>query len=367
MVYLLTVRKAFFLLIGILAVVSLKGTANTAAILDMRDCEGFSERLEEPLDSHTEVRFARYLQEGSFPMTFENETYAARWCYLWEKEQAQNEVNRRERTDFRSRSLQERFDNIGIGSRTPAAGSFPTTDKELTDLVPHRQARVRARLKNRNCEMSGNSSEELEEYAICLKELVKVFSITDKTKEERRLSRLGLRVPKPNRETREPLVQRTGDYTRRSVLRTAEVIQSAAATHQFDPLSIGSIPLDEALENKIRVGVGRHDCSRVVPVEARIRCEWLVQKSYRTQAGLLGRTESRLRALGVFEGGLIRRGVGQANSNDETASVQSTIQTRRLLGGFRPTPRTIQEAQENFQSPVVVPGDCTVDPTRCND
>ncbi|HLC76009.1 MAG TPA: hypothetical protein VJB82_02740 [Candidatus Peribacterales bacterium] len=336
-------------------------------ILGTVRCSDIEARLETPLDTHTEARFKKYLDGFSTPKTLASEEEAKRWCYLFELRESIEATNRVHRQDFRTRTLLQRFDNINVdttGEKTtpPAA---PLTDVELSDLPPSRQAKILRKLRLRNCTEGGGTTEEIEEYAICIKELAKAIESSDDAVLRRRVERLSERVSQPSTPSESSRSQETGDYTRGTAAQDLQSIHQAVVdVRTFDLHGPGSQPLSVPIEAKIKPYAERHDCSRVSIGESKIRCEWLVQYSYYLRKLNPSRSEANLRSLGLLNGVLLRRGVNQTYRS-AVESTQGILNTRRLQG-FRPSPRTIQDLKENFQSPVVVPGDCQVDPKLCN-
>lgn len=363
-----SVKHVFLLVVG--AVIFLGAPfapVSATPILDGVRCDEIDGRLETPLDTHTEARYEKYLDQFSTPKTFSTEQDAERWCYLFEQREATSATNRTRSDIFRNRTLLERFNNINVDSRggAPTIPTAPVTDVELADLPPNRQARILRKIRLRNCSDGGKTADEIEEYAICLKELTKIIETSDKVVIHRRVERLSERVSKTSTIGNSLLQQRSGDYTRNTAtqdLQSTEQAVGAAST--FDLHGPGSVPLAAPAEIKVKNYVDRHDCSRVRPTESKVRCEWLVQYGYYLRLQDPGRSESSLRSLGLLNGTILRRGINQAYRS-AVDSTQGILNTRRLQG-FRPSPRTIQDLKENYQSPIVVPGDCAVDPKLCN-
>lgn len=348
--------------------------AHAAPILGEQDCTAITGRQSEPVDRKTEVRFARYLYNSTSPKTYVSTETLERWCFLWDEEQ-KKDVSRRERKiEFRNRTLSNRFGDLGIviterkEERGEPSFVVPETDKELDDLSVNRQARIRARLISRNCDPGGRTDWELEEFAICLKELKKITDAASDAAESSRLAGSASRTESRRRNAIIPRedTEKTGygegssDADRPSAVSEEGKLNEAV----FDPKGPGSEPLSEALENRIRPHVDRDDCHRVAPPEAKTRCLWLVQSQRIVREGRMEHTRSRLRSYGILNGAGIRRGI-DTESRKNISSVQAIDRQRRLLG-FRPSPRTIQEIKENYQEAIVVPGDCKVDPKLCN-
>ncbi len=341
--------------------------ATATPVLDVRNCTAVEGRLTEPLDTHTEVRLKKYLSRSAFPKTFSNMEELQRWCSLWEENEKTKVVSRESRLDFRMRTLLQRFyKEEGDSEATGTIAEAPETDLELEDLAPNRQARVQSRINRRNCEAGGTTDEALEEYAICLKELKKVIDQATDTIEGRRMVRQIVRTERHLTSAQKDARVKGGDYSKGSASEeTQSIDQKETNAIQFDPAGPGSEPLQESLENKIGEYVNRGDCLRVTPPEAKVRCQWLVQKNIVGRQGVGGRAESKLRSLGILNGTTIRRGIMQDVYRERIDTSQSIVRTRRLQG-FRPSPRTVKELQENYQTPIVVPGDCQVDPKLCN-
>jgi len=347
---------------------------HAAPVLGEQDCTEITGRQSEPVDHKTEIRFQRYLYNSSSPKTFQSTEHLERWCFLWDEEKTKDVSRREKKTEFRNRTLTNRFGDLGIviterkEERAEPTFEVPETDKELKDLSLNRQSRIRARLINRNCDPGGRTDWELEEYAICLKELKKITDAASETVEGSRLSGSALRTEKRRRNAITPRedTERTGygegssDADRQSAIGEEGKLNEAV----FDPKGSGSEPLREALENRIRSHVDRDDCHRVAPPEAKTRCLWLVQYQRISRGDRFDRAQTRLRTFGVLNGTGIRRGI-DTESRKNISSVQAINIQRRLLG-FRPSPRTIKEIKENYQEAIVVPGDCKVDPKLCN-
>ena len=125
---------------------------------------------------------------------------------------------------------------------------------------------------------------------------------------------------------------------------------------EFDESGPGSVPLVESVENRVNQYVNRGNCSRLNKQDMKDRCEYILNHRKHLRISdderLRGRTSSR-----VSEGAvLLRRGV-QRVYRGNISNTSSVIKARTLQGGFRPSPRTIREAEANFGAPVVVEGD----------
>lgn len=373
MVHSRTVKRFSPFLIALTVIVLIPVLRTHAApVLGGQDCTMITGRQSEPVDSKTEVRFKKYMYNSASPKTFASMMDLERWCFLWDEERIKDAGRRQERMDFRSRTLQDRFYHIDVGAtkkedQEPRV-AIPETDKELKDLSMNRQIRIRARLINRNCDPGGRTGWEMEEYAICLKELKKITDASSEIVEKSRLAGSSLRTEQRRRNAITPRenTERAGYGEGSSV----EDVQSSSEEEGklnkavFDPEGPGSAPLSNTLENRIRSHVNRRDCHRVTPPEAKVRCLWLVQYQLVSRQPGADRAVSRLRSRGVLEGAVIRRGIDSVY-RESIGSIGAIDKQRRLLG-FRPSPRTIQEIKENYQEAIVVPGDCAVDPKLCN-
>lgn len=346
---------------------------HAAPILGEQDCRTVEGRQPDPVDRKTEVRFRRYAEGSASPKTFANITALERWCFLWDEEQTKDVSRRERKMEFRTRTLPSRFYDLGIiitERKEERVEPFfaPETDKELKDLPPNRRARVRARITNRNCHPGGGTDRETKEYAICLKELKKITDAAGDHVEGGRLVGSASRTEQRRRNAITPKedTARTG-YGKDSPPEDEQSFigeEGKLNETVFDPQGAGSAPLSAALENRVRSYVESRDCHRVTPPEAKTRCLWLVQSELMNRQGRIDRAQIRLRTFGVLNGAGIRRGIDTV-SRKSIGSVQAIDRQRRLLG-FRPSPRTIQEIKENYGEPVVVPGDCQVDPKLCN-
>jgi len=358
-VYFITVRHLSFLTVSVVALLSVPlFVASATPILGAIRCDDIEGRLSTPLDPHTEARYRKYLSRSSHPKTFATQQDAERWCFLVEEREASESENRSSREDFRRRTLIERFDNINLDTSEEMriVPEAPLTDTELTDLPPSRQARILRKIRLRNCSVGGGTETETEEYAICIKELKKSIQLSDDAVVHRRVSRLAKRISKTTTINDALQKQRTGDYTRGTAAQDMQSIRQAVTIEkEFDLKGPGSQPLSTVDEAKIKLYVARGDCSRMSLAKSKVRCEWLMQYGYSMGLQRSNRLESRLRAFGLLNGTVLRRGISQTYRS-AIGSTQGILNTRRLQG-FRPSPRTIQEAKENFQSPVVIPGD----------
>ncbi len=319
-------------------------------------CDDVSE-LTEPLDTHTESRFDRYLRRSGEPRNFNSQEEYQRWCTIWRENEELKKTRRSSRVELRMRSLDERFYKV----REEREEIEFETDLTFEDLSPSRQSRILERVKNDNCDPGGGSERELVEYVICKQLMDEGDAARQEIYKSRRLDIRATRsAPARIRSAVEGrLAQRLQDYSGGSA--DATEIQSldqskSEGSEAFDPAGEGSVPLNEAKENRIKRFVDRGDCLRLRNSVEKQRCEWLIQYNRHRREAEREKVTKRLRSIGVGEDVRLRRGV-QQTYRSSIGTTHGVIQRRRLQGGFRPTPRTIQEAQEQFQAPVVIDGD----------
>ncbi len=333
-----------------------------AAFIIRQNCDEVSELAEE-LDRHTEDRFLRYLRNNSFPRSFSAEEQLQRWCYLWNDKNARDAARRdRGHSNRASRTLEERF---YLTEEEKEGIVVPTPEGSFENLPQNRKARILERVKNDNCDPGGGTERELEEYAFCLQLMQERNARREEILQSRR-NIAGGGATRLRSAAEERRVRRLAGHAskfapadRSSILERAE-----KGAEMFDSEGPGSEPLSNALEAKIKRAVNRGDCSRLRSEEERIRCLWLMAKDRFQRAALRARVEKRVRTSGVSASSRLRRGVS-VHYRSLIGTTRAAIQHRRLEGGFRPTPRTIQDLKQ-YKDPVVVPGDCEIDPKLCN-
>ena len=366
MIYTIRAMKRFtFLIFGSLFCFGWTFSDAEAALFINEGCEDV-DVLEEVLDSHTESRFARYLQTSGEPRTFTSEEQYQRWCFLWNENETLKTTRRSTRADIRMRSLDVRFYKV----RQEREEIDFSTDLTFEDLSPSRQGRVLGRVKSDNCDPGSGSERDLVEYTICKQLVEEKDTMRQNSYQSRRLDIRAIRSTpaRIKRAVEDRLARRLQDYTGGSAGATEirSIDQSVdEGMEDFDPEGEGSVPLDESIENRIKRYVDRGDCLRLRNDVEKQRCEWFIQYNRHRRKAQQAQVLNRLRSKGVGDDVRIRRGV-QQTYRGMIGTTRGVIQSRRLQGGFRPTPRTIHEAQENFQTPVVAPGECEIDPLHCN-
>lgn len=349
----LAMKRFTFVIFGSLFCLGWTFSHAEAAFVINEGCEDVGV-MEEALDSHTEARFSRYIQRSGEPRTFTSEEQYQRWCTLWNDNESIKSTRRSTRADLRTRSLDQRFYKV----RQERADVDFTTDLELEDLSPSRQGRILQRVKSENCDPGSQSEDDLIEYAICKRLMDEKDTARDTIITNRRLEIRGLRSSARIQSAVEQRRQiRMSGYSSGAVsLEVQSIEKQERSEYEFDPEGPGSIQLSESLENRIRFFAEREHCIRLVHGEQKVRCEWLVKFNRNQRKGEQEKAQRRLQRAGISEDFRVRRGVDQTYRSS-IGTTSNVIKSRRLQGGFRPTPRTIQEAQEMFQAPVTVEGD----------
>lgn len=350
-------KKVFgSILVAAIAFVALSTDAQVHAtlIFGEQPCEGVSGGSE-PMSTHLESRYARYLRRAAFPRTYGSQEELERWCYLWEEKQQADEDRRATRLDLRDKTQAERFNIFEDVVQT--VDDLPAFDIEGVGSEPleeaHREIRMQERAKSDNCSRL-IIQEEIDRctYLIRLR-----YHIRDQAVERRRLARARSRtIYEPSTRTRPTgIITKSAEGDRQSLEQ-----QDLNVTIDFDPDGPGSDELSESEENRIMRYVENGSCSRLRQELHRVRCEFLVKERQYNQSKI--RIGSQSRAAKVT--GTLRRGV--YTDYRRTVGNAAGIERTRQESGFRPTPRTIREAQENFQDPITVPGDCQIDENLCN-
>jgi len=295
----------------------------------------------EPLDYHSEARLKRsYVENEKCPVTLDEELQV-RCEYLIQKKRYDAEVRRSLRLDQRNRSLNERLE-IREGDRVvPEALVFNPDGPGSEPLSPNREARISQRARGENCDESKMNTEEFE----------RCMYLWLKMRYERGLIQMDKRSSRKSRVVNRAAARLSG---RQIFFEIEEVKKSEKVDPvEFDESGPGSVPLGAADENRIYQYVNNKDCSRLSKKDMKDRCEYILKYNYYLRTSSDERMRSRT-SIRVSTGDvLLRRGIQRGNIGNTT----SVIRARALQGGFKPSPRTIREAEANFSAPVLVEGD----------
>ncbi|MBT3835296.1 hypothetical protein HOF56_03535 [Candidatus Peribacteria bacterium] len=299
------------------------------------------------LDTHTEARFKRYLNSGSIPRNLSDEQ-EVRYEYLdWER-QCQNLSRRDRRMQLRRRTTSER---LKLPNKTVAVqtGStvFNPDGPGSEELDNNRESRIKGYVRNDNCESDGLETAEYERCIYLLREK------DSKTKEALARRRIGRRTRAVNRRVSSRRVAPI-DTSRFETTGDSSYSESAGVdVEEFDEDGPGSDSLSRSEEARIRRYVENNNCAKVPRSSWTERCEYLVEYRNYQRNKSLSRSSSRIsRQTG---NALLRRGVN--TSYRKSIKNTNAVLQLKLKSGFRPRPRTVQEADNNFQDPISVEGD----------
>lgn len=321
----------------------------------------------EPLDTHSERRISRYLRYTICPRTYRNtpkgEAVRTRCEYLLAELREAQETRRGLRLDIRTRSLAER---LYSPTKEPIFTEKPPFDPQgagSEPLAPLPESRVRRYAGNDNCQVNALTDEE---QTRCLFLMRERDNIRDLAVERRRYTLRRSRPYVAPRTAKELL----REIARRDVIKSAQSDRAGfrrptqVTFEDFDFSGSGSESLTEAKENRLYRYVEADKCPRNASQEINERCDYLLRYRRFVRAREVEKAQERLRNRGFLGGRIIRRGIDSVYRN-LIGNVLS-LQDIRRSAGFRGRPKTLEEAESNFQAPVTVPGDCQIDPNLCN-
>jgi hypothetical protein len=97
-------------------------------------------------------------------------------------------------------------------------------------------------------------------------------------------------------------------------------------------------------------------CPKNTTEELLVRCQYLLLERRFNRAELIKKVQSRIRSTGLVQGILIRRGVELGSNYRSSLTTTVSLVKQRIKYGFRPRPKTVQEA-EGLQDAIVLEGD----------
>ena len=356
-------RRSLFIVLPLLFLSA--SSVQAQVIFGVQTCEDVTVREEAPSPS-LKARYARYLRRSGAPKTFRSQEELEYWCYLkTSRDDAQ--AARRDRHDHQSeRDLGTRFYKpVDDPDFVPATQvQFDPTGAGSEPLAKNREARIQQRVKNDNCQKDAIPDIEYDRCVWLLRKKdfeKKTFSEGKRldSRKDRAASRRQQRV-----QGRRLVPQ---DYTESSASEEISTLEDKEkkVMEEFDETGPGSVPLEDAHEHDAKKYAQRGACSRA-PQEFQERCHFLVKMQAFARQQQAERSRSRAASRGIAAGQVIRRGVssGYRRSISDTVSLDK----QRKRAGFRPSPRTIREAEDLFgvirgtgrryRSTNILSGDC---------
>jgi hypothetical protein len=365
MLYFTSVKRFLFIIVPVL-IISVLSTSSVQAqvIFGVQTCEEVTLREEAP-SSSIKARYARYLRRSGAPKTFRGQEELEYWCYLKTKRE-EEQAARLDRHDPQSRrDLDTRFYKpVDDPDFVPATQvKFDPTGAGSESLAPNREARIQQRVKNDNCQK--DSIPDIE-YDRCVWLLRKKDSEKEQFSEGKRLAGRKERAASRRQQRVQGRRLVPQDYTENSASEEISTLEDKEKVmEEFDATGPGSVPLDDAHEHDAKKYVSRGACLRA-PQELRERCHFLVRELAFKRQQQAERTRSRSASRGIAAGQVIRRGV--SSSYRRSISDTVSLDKQRKKAGFRPSPRTIREAEDLFgvirgagrryRSTKILTGDC---------
>lgn len=301
----------------------------------------------EPLNTHTEARFRRYLSRSSEARNL-NDEEQQRFEYLqWEKE-CEQQARRNRRLQQRRQSISDRLRvNEETDTSVPQA-AFDPYGPGSEPLAPSRESRIARYVKNDNCESVSFAEED---FVRCIYLLRQQDALSAQAIANRRTARRD-RTASTRVTSRKISTTLTNKSAARSVF---SADKSPSDAEEFDVSGPGSEPLGSGEENRIQRYVENGQCSRLSRrADWMERCDYLVQ--YRENQRKISASKSRTRVTNQDSSSRVfRRGVD--STYRRSISNTTSVLKLRAAAGFRGRPRTVQQAQEGYQAPVTVDGD----------